>query len=96
MIIGVPKEIKNREDRVGITPQGVRTLVSQNHKVIIEKSAGLGSGFSDEEASQLAVVASMYQNIADTQVSAEQAAASGAEEKKNDDGTVDADFSEKK
>ena len=49
MIIGVPKEIKNREDRVGITPQGVRTLVSQNHQVLIEKSAGLGSGFSDEE-----------------------------------------------
>ncbi len=49
MIIGVPKELKTKEDRVAITPQGVKSLVSQNHKVIIEKSAGVGSGFSDEE-----------------------------------------------
>lgn len=49
MIIGVPKEIKTKEDRVAITPQGVKSLVSQGHKVIIEKSAGLGSGFTDEE-----------------------------------------------
>ena len=49
MIIGVPKEIKTKEDRVAITPQGVKSLVSQGHKVIIEKSAGIGSGFADEE-----------------------------------------------
>ena len=49
MIIGVPKEIKTKEDRVAITPQGVKSLVSQDHKVIIEKSAGVGSGFTDEE-----------------------------------------------
>ena len=49
MIIGVPKEIKTKEDRVAITPQGVKSLVSQGHKVIIEKSAGVGSGFTDEE-----------------------------------------------
>jgi len=49
MIIGVPKEIKTKEDRVAITPQGVREIVSGSHCVLIEKSAGLGSGFSDEE-----------------------------------------------
>ncbi len=49
MIIGIPKEIKNKEDRVAITPQGVKTLVSRGNKVMIEKSAGIGSGFSDEE-----------------------------------------------
>ena len=49
MIIGIPKEIKTKEDRVAIVPQGVKSLVSDGHKVIIEKSAGIGSGFSDEE-----------------------------------------------
>ena len=49
MIIGVPKEIKIREDRVAIAPHGVGLLCSDGHKVLIEKSAGSGSGFSDEE-----------------------------------------------
>ncbi len=49
MIIGVPKEIKAKEDRVAITPNGVKTLVARGHKVYIEKSAGVGSGFADEE-----------------------------------------------
>ncbi|AZR73433.1 alanine dehydrogenase [Anoxybacter fermentans] len=49
MIIGVPKEIKNNENRVGITPAGVEALVSRGHKVYIEKDAGLGSGISNEE-----------------------------------------------
>ena len=47
MVIGVPKEIKNNENRVGITPAGVEALVDEGHKVIIEESAGLGSGISD-------------------------------------------------
>ncbi|MFA6942078.1 MAG: alanine dehydrogenase [Clostridiaceae bacterium] len=47
MIIGIPKEIKNNENRVAITPAGVHALVSKGHKVIIEKSAGLGSGIED-------------------------------------------------
>lgn len=47
MIIGVPKEIKNNENRVAITPAGVHTLVKAGHDVIIEKTAGLGSGISD-------------------------------------------------
>lgn len=48
MIIGVPKEIKNNENRVAITPAGAHALISQGHKVIIEKSAGVGSGINDE------------------------------------------------
>ena len=40
MIVGVPKEIKTREYRVGMTPAGVRALVSNGHKVLVEKSAG--------------------------------------------------------
>ncbi|HEY1954320.1 MAG TPA: alanine dehydrogenase [Polyangiaceae bacterium] len=47
MIIGVPKEIKTRENRVGMTPAGVKSLVTRGHKVLVEKSAGEGSGLSD-------------------------------------------------
>ncbi len=49
MLIGIPKEIKNNENRVAITPAGVHTLVSAGHKVMIESSAGLGSGFTDSD-----------------------------------------------
>lgn len=49
MIIGVPKEIKNNENRVALTPAGVVSFVNEGHKVIIEKGAGLGSGFTDED-----------------------------------------------
>lgn len=49
MIIGIPKEIKDKEYRVAITPGGVDALAKAGHKVIIEKSAGIGSGISDEE-----------------------------------------------
>src|SRR5690554_5335722 len=47
MIIGVPKEIKNNENRVAITPAGVQSFVKDGHKVVIEKSAGLGSAIND-------------------------------------------------
>ena len=47
MIIGVPKEIKNNENRVAITPAGVHALVNAGHTVVIEKNAGLGSGIED-------------------------------------------------
>lgn len=47
MIIGVPKEIKTDEFRVGITPSGVKELLKSGHSVLIETSAGLGSGFED-------------------------------------------------
>jgi alanine dehydrogenase len=49
MIIGVPKEIKNNENRVAITPAGVLSFVQAGHKVLIEKEAGVGSGFSDDD-----------------------------------------------
>lgn len=48
MIIGVPKEIKNNENRVALTPAGAHALVANGHKVIIEHSAGSGSGINDE------------------------------------------------
>jgi len=49
MNIGIPKEIKPQENRVAIQPGGVLTLVQHGHKVLVQKNAGLGSGFSDEE-----------------------------------------------
>lgn len=49
MLVGIPKEIKDREYRVAITPAGVDVLVKAGHKVIIEKAAGIGSGINDEE-----------------------------------------------
>lgn len=52
MIIGVPKEIKNNENRVAITPAGVVQLINAGHKVVIEANAGIGSGFTDEEYKQ--------------------------------------------
>lgn len=48
MIIGVPKEIKNNENRVALTPAGVSELKKHNHNVYIQSGAGIGSGFSDE------------------------------------------------
>lgn len=47
MRIGVPKEIKNNENRVAITPAGVMNLVNAGHKVYIQTGAGVGSGFTD-------------------------------------------------
>ena len=49
MRIGVPKEIKDREHRVALTPDGARQLVEQGHEILIQSQAGLGSGFHDEE-----------------------------------------------
>ena len=49
MLIGVPKEIKKPEERVGATPSAVASLVHAGHSVIVEKGAGVGSGFPDEE-----------------------------------------------
>lgn len=51
MKVGVPKEIKNREYRVGMVPAGVRALVARGHTVYIEVGAGAGSGISDAEYS---------------------------------------------
>lgn len=48
MIIGVPKEIKNNENRVAVTPSGVSELTGHGHVVYVQSGAGLGSGFSDD------------------------------------------------
>lgn len=50
MIIGVPKEVKDHENRVGLTPPGVEELVQRfDHRVLVERGAGEGSGITDEE-----------------------------------------------
>ncbi|MGE5330057.1 MAG: alanine dehydrogenase [Deltaproteobacteria bacterium] len=64
MIVGVPKEIKNSENRVAITPSGVNELVKSGHKVVIEKSAGLGSGISDKQYAEAG--AEILQSNSDT------------------------------
>jgi alanine dehydrogenase len=51
MIIGVPKEIKDNENRVGLTPAGVSAYKQAGHRVLVETQAGTGSGFSDEDFS---------------------------------------------
>ena len=48
MIIGVPKEVKNHEYRVGLTPYSVRELVALNHQVLVETNAGIGIDFTDD------------------------------------------------
>ena len=48
MVVGVPKEIKTREYRVGLVPGGAAALVQRGHSVLIEKGAGLGSGIADD------------------------------------------------
>ena len=49
MLIGIPKEIKPQENRVGLTTQSVKNLVEEGHEVVVEKGAGNGSGFLDED-----------------------------------------------
>ena len=48
MIIGILKEIKTAEDRVSMTPAGVEVMKGHGHTVLVEKSAGVGSGFDDK------------------------------------------------
>lgn len=49
MIVGIPKEIKNNENRVAMTPAGVQALINHGHKVFVQKKAGIGSGYKDKE-----------------------------------------------
>lgn len=49
MYIGIPKEIKNNENRVALTPAGVVSFVNAGHTVLVENNAGLGSGFTNED-----------------------------------------------
>lgn len=51
MKVGILKEIKSAENRVAMTPSGVETMLANGHEVMVEKSAGVGSGFSDEDYS---------------------------------------------
>ncbi len=53
MIIGIPKEIKNNENRVGAVPGGVQALVSHGHTVYVETGAGLGIGITDQDYIQV-------------------------------------------
>ncbi|HFG2125740.1 TPA: alanine dehydrogenase [Vibrio cholerae] len=69
MIIGVPKEIKNHEYRVGMIPASVRELVSHGHQVYVETNAGYGIGFSDDD--YIAVGASILPTAADVFAKAE-------------------------
>ncbi len=48
MIVGIPKEIKSAENRVCMTPAGVEVMIKSGHEVLVEKSAGAGSGFADD------------------------------------------------
>ncbi len=60
MVIGVIKEIKNNEFRVGLTPAGAHVLTREGHTVLIEAGAGIGSGFSDLEYEQAGAVVSDF------------------------------------
>ncbi len=53
MIIGVPKEIKKLEYRVGLTPAAAKTYIQAGHRVFIQQDAGIGSGFSNQEYTQV-------------------------------------------
>ncbi|MGO3750795.1 alanine dehydrogenase, partial [Vagococcus salmoninarum] len=63
MLIGIPKEVKNNENRVGITPDGVARFVANGHAVRVERDAGTGSGFSDNEYEEAG--ATIHQKAAD-------------------------------
>ena len=69
MIIGVPKEIKNNENRVALTPAGALELTKRGHKVFVQASAGEGSGFSDSEYQEAG--AKMLKTIEDVYKKAE-------------------------
>lgn len=69
MKIGIPKEIKNNENRVGMTPAGVAELVKHGHQVMVQHTAGEGSGFADED--YVAVGAEILPTIEDVYASAD-------------------------
>lgn len=69
MFIGIPKEIKNNENRVGMTPAGVHELTAHGHQVFVQHTAGEGSGFSDDE--YIAAGATILPTIEDVYAKAE-------------------------
>jgi len=70
MIIGVPKEIKDNENRVAAIPAGVQALVSRGHKILVQKGAGFGSGISDQayEGAGAKIVGSARQVFKDAEI----------------------------
>ena len=64
MRIGVPREIKEMENRVGVTPAGVSELIQEGHQVFVEIKAGVGSGFSDQEYKEAGAI--LVDDAADT------------------------------
>ncbi len=69
MIIGIPKEIKNNENRIAMTPAGVHEFVRRGHTVLVQQTAGFGSGFSDDDF--VAVGAQLRPTIEDVYAEAE-------------------------
>lgn len=69
MKIGIPKEIKNNENRVGATPAGVKEMIKHGHTVYVQQTAGIGSGFADEEYA--AVGAELLPTIEDVYATAD-------------------------
>ena len=69
MKIGIPKEIKNNENRVGMTPAGVSELIKHGHSVYVQKTAGEGSGFTDDM--YLSVGAQILPSIEDVYATAD-------------------------
>ena len=65
MIIGVPKEIKKHEYRVSITPSGVKKLKEDGHRILVERSAGEGSGFSDKDYEKAGAEVSEREDVFD-------------------------------
>ncbi len=69
MIIGVPREIKNNEYRVALTPAGAHALKSMGHRVVVESTAGVGSGFNDSDytamGAEIAETAKQVYNLAE-------------------------------
>lgn len=57
MLIGIPKEIKNNENRVALTPAGVHSLVSRGHRVLIETNAGLGDADYQKQGAEIVATA---------------------------------------
>ena len=69
MIIGIPKEIKNNENRVGLTPSGTKELTKRGHRVFVQATAGVNSGFPDKD--YVAAGAEMLPTIEDVYAKAE-------------------------
>jgi alanine dehydrogenase len=68
MHVGVPREIKDNENRVGLTPEGAAKLVAQGHSVVIERGAGLGCGFGDADYEKAGAALGGASNAWDTEL----------------------------